>query len=106
MKQVFINLLLNACEALEGIDKPRITIKIFTSETLSSISFSDNGKGIPSEALASLFDIFYSSKDSSSTRGVGLAICESVVARHNGFIDVKSIGEQGSTFTISLPRNA
>jgi signal transduction histidine kinase len=103
--QVFRQLLENAC-----LYSPRggdITVQVIQSDNHVSISFSDQGIGIPSNELESIFKPFHrlDTGDSRSTTGVGLGLSSAreVVSLHSGKIEVKSTEGQGSTFTVHLP---
>ncbi|HOK79670.1 MAG TPA: HAMP domain-containing sensor histidine kinase [bacterium] len=97
------NLLLNAIDAVEE-KKGVITISTrYLPETkLIELEISDNGKGIPENALNKIFDLFYSTKGSRGT-GFGLAIVQKVVREHDGKILVSSKPGEGTTFLIQLP---
>ncbi|MGC8805397.1 MAG: ATP-binding protein, partial [Candidatus Ratteibacteria bacterium] len=100
------NLLLNAIDAVEG-KKGIITISTrYIPETkMIVLEVSDNGKGIPENALNKIFDLFYSTKGSRGT-GFGLAIVQKVVREHDGKIMVSSKPGEGTTFLIQLPARA
>jgi signal transduction histidine kinase/DNA-binding response OmpR family regulator len=99
--QVFLNLVLNAVEAMPegGI----LTISSFLPDETARIgvSFTDTGVGIPSEDLHHLFEPFFSTKEEGT--GLGLSISYSLVERHGGEITVCSEVNQGTTFTVWLP---
>jgi len=97
------NLLINAIDAVED-GKGVITIKTeYRPETrIIEFEISDNGKGIPEDALEKIFDLFYSTKGSRGT-GFGLAIVQKVVKEHDGNIYVRSQLKKGTTFTIQFP---
>ncbi len=102
IKQVFLNICLNAVDAMEkkGGD---LTVQL-SSSTLSQvcISFKDTGKGIPPEDLPHIFEPFYTTKEKGS--GLGLSICYEIVKNFNGTILVESKPGEGATFTVCLPR--
>jgi signal transduction histidine kinase len=102
MKQVLLNICLNAIEAMQP-DGGTITVDIFvdsdTSET--ALSIQDNGPGIPSDKIAHLFEPFFTTKESGT--GLGLAICYDIIQSHGGRIEVKSMLNQGARFTVWLP---
>ena len=103
LNQVFMNILSNAIDAIEGDGV--ITIKTILKGNQLLISFHDNGKGIPAEILDKIFDPFFTTKTVGSGVGLGLSITYSIVQEHNGKIDVKSDKNNGTEFTISLPCN-
>lgn len=101
LKQVFLNIIINAVEAMpEGGD---LYIDTSWDEQRGevSVSFTDTGQGIPVSELASIFDPFFTSKPKGT--GLGLSISHGIIERHGGRIDVKSEVDKGSTFTVSLP---
>jgi len=115
MKQVINNLIINAKEAMpsggtlivqgENLHvKAQDNIPIREGDYLK-ISIKDTGDGIPSENLAKIFDPYYSTKDTYSQKGLGLglAVCYSVIKRHDGLITVESQAGEGTTFNIYLP---
>ncbi len=104
IRQVFLNLLLNALEAMPGGGK--LTIRtILTQEPAGvRIEFTDTGIGIPPDVMQHLFEPFYSTKPEGT--GLGLSISSDIVERHGGQIAVESQVGEGSTFTIWLPEEA
>jgi two-component system, NtrC family, sensor histidine kinase HydH len=100
MKQVLVNLIKNAMEAIEGEGK----ITLATGVTDGQIWFSvqDTGKGIDPETLVKIFDPFFTTKDKGT--GLGLAVINKIVIDHQGTIDVASTPEAGTTFTVRLPK--
>ena len=101
LNQVFMNLLVNASQAIDnsGI----ITITSECSGDQVSISIGDNGKGIPAEALPRIFDPFFTTKDVGHGTGLGLAISYGVIAKHHGVIEVTSVPGDGTLFMLKLP---
>lgn len=101
MKQVFINLIINACEAMEtgGI----LRIKSWHDRTRDKVRilFADTGSGISPEARDHLFDPFFTTKEKGT--GLGLAVVYQIITRHNGTIDVKSNPGEGTEMLITLP---
>ncbi len=105
MKQVVINLALNALQAMQG--QPNGALEIETLEQCSDaqIIVSDNGIGIPPENLERIFDPFFTTKGPERGSGLGLSVCFGIVRQHAGRIDVVSQPGQGARFTVSLPRH-
>ena len=100
MKQVLVNLIKNAMEAIEGEGK----ITLATGVTDGQIWFSvqDTGKGIDPETLAKIFDPFFTTKDQGT--GLGLAVINKIIVDHQGTVEVKSTPGEGSTFIVNLPK--
>ncbi|WP_335714448.1 sensor histidine kinase [Neobacillus drentensis] len=98
------NLIDNAFEAVYGKESP--TVKLFTTDIGSDIIFeiADNGKGISEREIPLLFNRGYSSKTGVEPRGFGLANAEEAVAEMNGMIEVQSNPENGTVFTVYLPK--
>jgi two-component system NtrC family sensor kinase len=103
MQQVFVNILLNAADAMpEGGDLTiRSRLAPVTEGKYAVFEFEDTGKGIPAEDIPQLFDPFFSTKEKGT--GLGLSICYGIIRRHGGKIEVKSEKDKGSVFTIQLP---
>ena len=104
MRQVFLNLLNNACRFTEA---GTVTLRAYRQDNEVQIQVIDTGPGIPKEQLARIFTEFYQVDYSLSRKhggaGLGLAICHRFVQAHDGRIWVDSIVGEGSTFTIALP---
>ena len=100
LQQVFVNLLLNAVEAMGQGGELTVTTET-TGEHLK-VTFRDTGMGIPAENLARIFETFFTTKKKGT--GLGLAICRRVMEEHQGTIEVQSETDQGSTFILTLPR--
>jgi len=99
LKQVFVNIIVNAAEAMPSGGKLEITTK--ETDNLVIISFSDTGEGIPPEEKLRIFDPFYTTKTTGT--GLGLSISYQSIKLHGGTIDVDSDPGKGSTFIINLP---
>jgi len=100
MKQVFLNLILNGCDAIA--ERGTITIKTTkVSDESVEVQISDNGKGIDIGTLGRVFNPFFTTKSKGS--GLGLAICKRLVEQHNGTINVTNNPAGGTTFNIVLP---
>jgi PAS domain S-box-containing protein len=100
--QVFINLLVNAAQAMVGREdrQIRVTTRHDEEASLVAIAFSDTGPGIPADSLTRIFDPFYTTKPTGT--GLGLSICRDIVERMGGRIDVASALGAGTTFTVWL----
>jgi len=101
MEQVFINLLMNACQSIE--DKGIIEIKTYQDGRFLCVDISDTGRGIPPENLKRIFDAFFTTKPIGMGMGLGLSVSYEIVKKHGGDIRVQSRIGQGSTFTVMLP---
>ncbi|WP_440906389.1 sensor histidine kinase (plasmid) [Catenovulum sp. SX2] len=101
LSQVFLNLLVNASQALKG--KGDIKVSLTNDGNQNIVKVADSGCGIAPEIIAKIFDPFFSTKDVGKGTGLGLAISKEIINQHNGHIWVESIQGQGTTFTITLP---
>ncbi|NIA30674.1 MAG: PAS domain S-box protein, partial [Actinobacteria bacterium] len=99
LTQVFLNLFLNAIDAMQNGGRLRIALRKTQQEM--KIEISDNGDGIPRENLTRIFDPFFTSKKGGT--GLGLAIVYRIVENHRGEIKVDSQPGQGSTFVLHFP---
>ncbi len=99
--QVFMNLLINASQAIEkeGI----ITIRTRAEEKWVTIQVEDTGKGISPENVHKIFDPFFTTKAVGQGTGLGLKVVYDIIQRHNGQIEVQSTPDVGTQFTIRLP---
>jgi len=103
LQQVFLNVLVNAAEAIEGKGTVTITTRAVPGADRAEIRFTDTGCGIPQENLQRLFEPFFTTKDVGNGTGLGLSISYGVLQRHGGNIEVHSRVNEGSTFIVSLP---
>lgn len=101
LNQVFLNILKNACQAIE--DKGRITITTGLKENMMHVAIRDTGKGIKQEDLNSIFDPRFTTKSSVIRINLGLSICYQIIQEHGGTINVESQLGKGSVFTVILP---
>ena len=101
LNQVFMNLLINAGQAIA--ERGTITLASGVEGDEVWIAISDTGSGIPEESLQRIFDPFYTTKPIGRGTGLGLAICYRIIAKHHGRIEVQSRVGHGSTFRIVLP---
>jgi two-component system, NtrC family, sensor kinase len=106
MEQVFMNITLNAVDAMHGQGK--LTVTTAMERNWVEVIFSDTGKGMPEEVLDKIFDPFFTTKESTegTGMGLGLAVSYGIVKSHGGDIVVSSQPDQGTTFTIRLPIEA
>ncbi len=102
IEQVFINLLANAIEAMNGSGE--LTVKAKEEERVVKIGVSDTGKGMSRQVCDNIFEPFYTTKDRGT--GLGLAIVFNIIQKHDGDITVESEEGKGTTFLIILPKKA
>ena len=116
--QILLNLINNACDALEWSTDPSITIRLeavqvneafiekhigFATGVYAHLSVEDNGCGIPENKTGHLFEPFFTTKEVGKGTGLGLAMVFGAVKSHNGFVEVESVEGEGSIFHIYLP---
>jgi signal transduction histidine kinase len=102
--QVFLNLLVNAAQAVAGAVHPRIEVRAVVDGDKVRVGFSDNGPGVPEAVRERIFEMFFTTKAPSDGTGLGLAIARDIVERHHGQLaleDGASLG--GATFWVELP---
>jgi len=118
LHQILMNLVNNACDALESVVDPCITVNLelfqpdeallarheyFRSGSYAHLSVEDNGCGIPAQQIEHLFEPFFTTKKVGKGTGLGLAMVFGAVKTHHGYIDVKSNEGEGCSFHIYLP---
>jgi signal transduction histidine kinase len=101
MNQVFLNLITNAAQAIDGDGTLTIDSKADGGQV--EVSFSDTGCGIPDDVLPKIFDPFFTTKPVGEGTGLGLSIVHKIVKSHGGSIKVRTTPKKGTTFTVSLP---
>ncbi len=101
LNQVFLNVLLNGIQAIEG--DGTITVTTDQKNNKAHISFADDGVGIPKENINKVFDPGFTTKGVGVGTGLGLSICYKVIKNHGGEIQLESKLGRGSKFTIVLP---
>ncbi|MGQ9920914.1 MAG: sensor histidine kinase, partial [Desulfobacca sp.] len=99
MKQVLINLIKNAMEAMD--DGGTITVSTEDRDEQVAVAVHDTGRGIPPDILPNIFNPFFTTKKTGT--GLGLAVINKIIEDHHGSITVTSSTEQGTTFTVALP---
>lgn len=102
LEEVFINLFINAADAMSGKGKLTITT-LLGNNNVVRILVEDTGKGIEKEHLPHIFEPFFTTKDPGKGTGLGLSITYGVINKHNGVIDAESTPGKGTTFIITLP---
>ncbi|HEY0839959.1 MAG TPA: HAMP domain-containing sensor histidine kinase, partial [Vulgatibacter sp.] len=102
--QVVLNLVLNALEAMDPIDRRRnrVVVRLFGSAGAQCLEVEDNGPGIPPKTLAKIFDPFFTTKSNGGS-GLGLAISKRIVDELGGSLEVSSEVGVGTRFRVSLP---
>ena len=100
LNQVFTNILINACQAIEG--KGTITISTEYKDKKLIVKIKDTGKGIPKNQLSKIFTAGFTTKSSGVGTGLGLAICSKIIEKHHGEIIVNSEEGKGSEFIITI----
>ena len=131
IQQVFVNMITNAADAMEGKGALSIETKSMDSaavvefsnrsdvsgilsagdiqtlcgkyEQFVVIRFQDDGPGMPSETLVDIFSPFFTTKTADKGTGLGLSICRTIIERHDGNIMVSSVVDEGTVFTVLLP---
>ncbi|MGE5756722.1 MAG: ATP-binding protein, partial [Planctomycetaceae bacterium] len=105
INQVFLNLLVNALQAIEATSKEggRIEIRTRAAGDEVIVEVADDGRGIPAELLPRIFDPFFTTKAVGEGTGLGLSISHGIVSDHGGRIEVESTPGQGSRFRVILP---
>ncbi len=122
LQQVFLNLFLNARDAMQEMQKPareqgrniqlnehnivpegKITIQTYSRNNEVSVEIADTGTGIEQTAATQVFDPFFTTKPAGKGTGLGLAVCYGIVTAHGGRIELASNQPSGSIFTVILP---
>lgn len=99
--QVFVNILLNALDAIEGTGN--IFVKSFSRDNHVYVEITDNGCGMDANTMEKIFDPFFTTKETGKGTGLGLSVSYGIIKKANGEIKVKSQVGKGSTFTVILP---
>jgi signal transduction histidine kinase len=108
ISQVLLNLLVNAIQAPESVNRPaggKITVTSVTRGDMVGLKIQDTGCGIPGENLPKLFDPFFTTKAVGEGTGLGLSISHGIITGHGGRIEVESESGVGTAFTVFLPMN-
>ncbi len=100
--QVLINLIQNSIDALQGHDKPRIVICAWRDSQTVYVCVEDNGAGITQEQASHIFDPFFTTKEVGKGMGLGLSICYRMMQQMEGGIDVESLPDEYTRFTLTF----
>lgn len=103
IQQVFMNLIMNAAEAMNGAGRLSVTTRGEATRRSVQVIFRDTGHGISEENMSRIFDPFFTTKEVGHGTGLGLAISFGIVKEHGGTIMVESQVGVGTAFTIELP---
>jgi two-component system NtrC family sensor kinase len=103
LEQVFINLLMNSGESMQGDGRLTVTTEVAKGGDIVLIRFTDIGPGIPEPYLSRLFDPFFTTKEVGKGVGLGLSISYGIIQKHLGRIYVERTGKEGTAFVIELP---
>ncbi len=106
VEQVFVNLLLNAVQALGDRVDGRIAVRAEVTDDRVVVSVEDNGGGIPKEHLETIFDAFFTTRSVAGGMGLGLSICRDIVVRCGGDLVATSALGAGTTMTVTFARAA
>ncbi len=99
--QAFLNLFVNAAQAIEGAGE--ISIKTYNRTDRVVVEIADDGPGIPAEIIDKIFESGFTTKDHGHGVGIGLALVKEIILQHGGTIDVASTPGKGACFRIQLP---
>ena len=102
MQQVLLNLINNAIDAM-GNEGGKLSITSSCDSDKITIDVADDGPGIPRAILGRIFDPFFTTKQVGKGTGLGLSICYGIIKKMGGDINVKSVGDLGTTFSIRIP---
>jgi two-component system NtrC family sensor kinase len=103
IQQVFINIILNAIEAMENAGSLSISTRKSEDNRFIEVEFMDTGCGIAEQNIKKIFEPFFTTKEVGRGTGLGLAISYGIIKRHQGQIFVRSEFKVGTTFTVQLP---
>lgn len=105
LQQVFLNMIMNAADAMDGKGTLELTTRNISEDNRDFVEvvFRDTGPGIPEENLEKLFEPFFTTKPVGKGTGLGLAVSHGIIQEHGGKITVKTRPNEGSSFIIRLP---
>jgi two-component system NtrC family sensor kinase len=103
LERVFMNIIINAAEAMDGKGRLAVSTKFDPERGMIEVTFADSGPGISQENLKKIFSPFFTTKDAGHGVGLGLAISYGIIKDHKGNISVSSRASGGATFAVQLP---
>jgi signal transduction histidine kinase len=106
LRRVFLNLIINAAQAVAGDAEKENFIRVVTRRTSDErviVEIADSGPGIPEDTLPHLFEPFFSTRPAHEAAGLGLAVCRQVLTDLGGEIEVETAAGRGATFRVTLP---
>jgi PAS domain S-box-containing protein len=103
LNHLFMNIILNAAEAMEGQGKLGVTTSLKADRRRVVIEISDTGPGIPDDVLPHIFEPFFTTKEEGKGTGLGLSLAYRIAESHRGRIAAKNNPDRGATFSIELP---
>jgi two-component system NtrC family sensor kinase len=103
LKQAFFNVILNGLHVTQKGGSLKILVGYGDNRNFVAIKIIDQGPGIPAHILPRIFDPFFTTKPGGKETGLGLSVTHGIIDKHNGHINVTTIVNKGTTFTISLP---
>jgi signal transduction histidine kinase len=101
MQQVFINIFLNAIQAMP--DEGELEVESYSEDKYIRVDITDTGPGIPPDILEKIFDPFFTTKDVGKGTGLGLSVAYGIINKHNGSITARSQPGKGTIFSVKLP---
>ena len=102
LRQAFLNIIMNSCEAVKEGGKITVTTKFLENEETVMVSVTDNGIGIEGDNLTRIFDPFFTTKEKGT--GLGLSVVYGIINSHRGTVKIESAPGAGTTVTVKLPR--
>ncbi|WP_461539739.1 sensor histidine kinase [Spongorhabdus nitratireducens] len=103
LKQVFVNLLSNAVQAVEQKDERKIKVGLYRRDKQVVVEVCDNGHGLPGSAIQQIFEPFYTTRSIDQGLGLGLSISRHIVEAMEGVIKADNVAEGGARFTVEIP---
>lgn len=104
IEQVLVNIITNAVDSIPAGREGLVRVGVSTTDALVACSVQDNGCGMDEELAANIFEPFFSVKPKPGSSGLGLSICQAIIAQHNGSINCRSKIDEGTVFTINFNR--